>query len=52
MTQYSIMIIDDSEADRYLLKRMLKKIGIAAEDIFEADNGQTALNFLLNLVEI
>ncbi|MBQ4835670.1 response regulator [Pseudoalteromonas luteoviolacea] len=45
MQKFSIMIIDDCEDDRYLLKRVIKKLDISTQ-IFEADNGETALNFL------
>ena len=43
--QYSILIIDDNEVDRYLLKRMLKNTNL---DIvtFEKQNGAEALEFL------
>ncbi len=43
--QYSILIIDDNEVDRYLLKRMLKntKLDIVT---FEKQNGAEALEFL------
>lgn len=47
MKKCSIMMIDDDEVDRYLLKRMLKKINISTE-IFEAENGKEALDFLSN----
>jgi len=40
-----VMIIDDDETDRYLLKRLLKKAGIQGE-IFEANNGQSAIDLL------
>ncbi len=43
--RYSILIIDDNEVDRYLLKRMLKNTNL---DIvtFEKSNGAKALDFL------
>jgi CheY-like chemotaxis protein len=41
----STLIIDDSEADRYILKRLIKKTGIS-EHIYEKENGQDALDFL------
>lgn len=44
----SILIIDDNEDDRYLLRRMLRKLDIT-QRIFEADNGQRALEFLADL---
>ncbi len=45
MKKYSAMIVDDSETDRYLLKRFLKKTDLI-ENIFEVNNGKDALNFL------
>lgn len=45
MKKVSIMIVDDEELDRYILKRQLSKSDIAGE-VFEADNGQSALDFL------
>ncbi|MFT5612310.1 MAG: CheY-like chemotaxis protein [Polaribacter sp.] len=47
MKNYSIMIIDDSETDRYLLKRLIKKTKIKGE-VFEAENGKIALDFFTN----
>jgi CheY-like chemotaxis protein len=44
----SILIIDDNEDDRYLLRRMLRKLDIT-QRIFEADTGQRALDFLTDL---
>ncbi|MGI9288474.1 MAG: response regulator [Pseudomonadales bacterium] len=47
--RYSILIIDDNEVDRYLLKRMLKNTTL---DIvtFEKENGAEALEFLRDYV--
>lgn len=45
MNQHSILIIDDNEDDRYLLKRMLDEISITGK-VFEADNGKTGLDLL------
>ena len=43
----SVLIIDDDEADRYLLKRLI--IGCKmTEEIYEAENGQEALEFFAN----
>jgi len=50
MIKCSIMIIDDDEVDRYLLKRTIKKLDVATE-IFEAGNGKEALDFLSNYEE-
>lgn len=47
MTVYSIMIIDDNETDRYILKRLIKKAKIKSE-IIEAENGKVALDFFIN----
>ena len=47
---YSILIIDDSEEDRYLLKRYLRKSGLEVT-IAEAGNGEEALAFLTNYEE-
>ncbi len=40
----SILIVDDSEADRYLLRRDLQAIKYTGE-IFEAEHGEEALEF-------
>lgn len=45
MNQYSIMLVDDSEIDRYILKRSIENIK-NIEDILEAENGQEAIEFL------
>lgn len=50
MKSCSIMIIDDNATDRYLLKRMIKKLNVATE-VFEADDGKIALDFLENYDE-
>jgi CheY-like chemotaxis protein len=49
MKQVSVLIVDDSEVDRYILKRQLKEIGIV--DVFESDDGSSALDFLENYEE-
>ncbi len=41
----SIMIIDDDQEDRYLLKRLIKKAKVNC-DVYEAENGKIALDFL------
>jgi CheY-like chemotaxis protein len=43
----SVMIVDDSEEDRYILKRTLGKIDREFE-IFEVSDGAEALSFLKN----
>ena len=45
MSGYSAYIVDDNEADRYLLRRDLLSVDMFSE-IFEADNAVTALEFL------
>lgn len=45
MNEYSIMIIDDNETDRYLLKRYLGKTDLLIKHIFEANDGRDALAF-------
>ena len=42
---YSVMIIDDNEVDRYLLKRYLDKTGLDIL-IFEQPDGEDAIDFL------
>lgn len=44
MSKYSVMIVDDNEADRYILKRYLNKANIV-DKIFEANDGKEALSF-------
>ena len=51
MRKYAIMITDDSEPDRYLLKRLIKKTSFKG-DIIEAANGAEAMDFLCNREEI
>lgn len=45
MTNHAVLIIDDQEADRYILTRYLERIDTISQ-IFEADDGTTALAFL------
>ena len=45
MNQLSVLIVDDCEPDRYLIKRDLKGAGIDA-DVFEAADGTEAVEFL------
>ena len=44
MSQLSVLIVDDNEADRYLLRRLLRKSKLTA-NIFEVSNGEEALQF-------
>lgn len=48
MNKPSILIIDDDEMDRYLLKRMISKADIASE-VFEQANGKNAISFLSDI---
>lgn len=50
MNKCSIMLIDDDEVDRYLLKRVIKKLPMEAK-VFESVNGRDALEFLSNYKE-
>ena len=45
MTEYSLMIVDDDEVDRYSLKRLLRSCGINAE-VHEASDGLAAIKYL------
>ena len=47
MNRYSLMIIDDNEVDRYLLKRLLDQTSLDVK-IFEEQDGADALEFLRN----
>ena len=43
---YSVMIVDDDEVDRYLIKRKLKELGFSYH-FFEETNGKDALDFFV-----
>ncbi|MCF2857107.1 response regulator [Pseudoalteromonas sp. SMS1] len=45
MNPISILIVDDSEDDRYILTRQLKDTHIPISHIFECSEGASALNF-------
>ncbi|MGB1800570.1 MAG: response regulator [Gammaproteobacteria bacterium] len=45
MSDKSILIVDDNEGDRYLLKRDIKKTEFSGH-VFESENGKEALDFL------
>lgn len=47
MKQCSIMIVDDDEADRYTLKRLLKSGGICVP-VEEAGDGEEAIQYFRN----
>jgi len=42
---YSLLIVDDSYEDRYLLKRMLSKVDLQLL-VLEADGGQSAIDLI------
>ncbi|MBK07053.1 MAG: hypothetical protein CL920_32405 [Deltaproteobacteria bacterium] len=43
----STLIVDDQEADRYILQRYLKKLDtVSFSKVFEAEDGEVALSFL------
>lgn len=44
MQQPSVLIIDDSEIERYILSHQLKKIGVS--EIVQKNDGKSALEFL------
>ena len=44
MNKVSLLIVDDNEVDRYILKRQLKETGLETS-IFEVENGDEALKF-------
>lgn len=50
MALRSVLIVDDSETDRYIMKRLLTKANIT-DVIFEAENGYKAIRFLENFSE-
>jgi CheY-like chemotaxis protein len=43
---YNILIVDDSVITRAVIKRTINMIGLEAGEIFEADNGLSALKVL------
>lgn len=49
MKKINVLIVDDSEIDRYILTRHLNDIGI--NDIFQESDGESALAFLNNYDE-
>ena len=44
MVEDTILIIDDVEDDRFILKRLLKKSGVTRR-IYEKENGKEAIEF-------
>ncbi|MFK8001219.1 MAG: response regulator [Polyangiales bacterium] len=50
MKPVAVLVVDDSEIDRYLLTRDLTKIGLG-DHVFEASDGLEALEFLSNFDE-
>ncbi|KZN40919.1 response regulator [Pseudoalteromonas luteoviolacea] len=51
MNPISILIVDDSEDDRYILIRQLRQTQIPISEIFECTEGVSALNFFVNYKE-
>jgi CheY-like chemotaxis protein len=49
MQQPSVLIIDDSEIERYILSHQLKKIGVS--EIMQQTNGTSGLEFLKNYLQ-
>ena len=49
MNTYTVLIIDDNEEDRYILKRFLKSIDFVGT-IYEASDGQEALDIFSDYV--
>lgn len=47
MKSYSILVVDDSQTDRYLLRRSIEKATMIGS-VFEAENGKEALELLKN----
>lgn len=50
MKPVSVLIVDDRYEDRYLLTRDLQRIGMG-DSVFEAEDGQQALEFLTHFEE-
>jgi len=42
----NVLIVDDSSLTRKAIKRMIDMVGLDIEEIFEAENGKTALSIL------
>ncbi|MFP4243187.1 MAG: response regulator [Chitinispirillaceae bacterium] len=43
---YNILIVDDSETMRAVLKRTIQMTGVPVEEVYQAENGKAALNLL------
>ncbi|MBQ4811170.1 response regulator [Pseudoalteromonas luteoviolacea] len=48
MNPISVLIVDDSEDDRYILTRQLKETKIPISQIFECSEGASALRFFVD----
>jgi len=46
MNKFAVLIVDDSQDDRYLLKRRLKEINKNVT-VFEKENGQEAIDYFV-----
>lgn len=51
MKNLPILIVDDNEGDRYLLTRQLKDTQLPISKVFEAENGEDALEIFKNYEE-
>jgi CheY-like chemotaxis protein len=49
MQQHSVLIIDDSEIERYMLSHQLHKIGVS--EVVQKNDGTAGLDFLKNHVQ-
>ncbi|AOT07752.1 response regulator [Pseudoalteromonas luteoviolacea] len=52
MDPFSILIVDDNEDDRYILKRQLNSAQLPISKVFEASDGQKAVDFFENDKEL
>lgn len=50
MTSNAVLVVDDSEPDRYVLKRQLKRTGLVGR-VFEEEDGQSAIEFFIEYEE-
>ena len=48
MDEFSVLIVDDNEGDRYIINRHLKETKLPICKIFEEQDGESALDFFLN----
>ena len=50
MSKFSVLIVDDDEIERHLLKRDFKKVDLEIS-VFEKSDGQEAVEFLKNIIK-